>query len=161
MARATVETFTRTLFSWKLDGVAALVIGGIGSREPAALVCPGLSRTTLRRQCTRVARGGTRSPAARAGRRPGWTTTSVSLTQGLSCPTASVSLTEGVHCAADRRNLHWHSLQLEARWSGSAGHRRYRIPGTSRSRLPGAVADNLAATVYARSARGGTRSPAA
>src|SRR5260370_25349339 len=41
------------------------------------------------------------------------------------------------------------------------GHRRYRILGTSRSRLPGAVADNLAATVYARSARGGTRSPAA
>jgi len=94
------------------------------------------------------ARGGERGPAARAWRRFGWTT-------------ASVSLTEGVHCAGDRRNLHSHSLQLEARWSGSAGHRRYRIPGTSRSRLPGAVADNLAATVYARSARGGTRSPAA
>jgi len=86
------------------------------------------------------ARGGERGPAARAWRRFGWTT-------------ASVSLTEGVHGAGDRRNLHSHSLQLEARWSGSAGHRRYRIPGTSRSRLPGAVADNLAATVYARSAR--------
>src|SRR6266852_2239128 len=94
------------------------------------------------------ARGGERRPAARAWRRFGWTT-------------ASVSLTEGVPCERDRRNLHSHSLQLEARWSGRAGHRRYRIPGTSRSRLPGAVADNLAATVYARSARGGTRSPAA
>ena len=76
MARATVETFTRTLFSWKLDGVAALVIGGIGSREPAALVCPGLSRTTLRRQCARAARAeGHGAPqreqgVGRAGRPP-------------------------------------------------------------------------------------------
>src|SRR5260370_40330536 len=56
----------------------------------------------------RSARGGTRSAAARAGRRPGWTT-------------ASVSLTQGVHQLSNLRNAHSHECHLPTSLTHGAG----------------------------------------